>query len=164
MIYVIFIVLLGMIFLSIKYHTRNLIAESYCTQIVSLINTFLLIAPVIGLIIFTILFTTVLEGRIYERATHAYCLLFLWIISTSLYTEIMKHYKNKKVVFISIVCIILSVALTIALTPLDIYNLLIYSKLKTFSFAIGVYLMLIFYVGIFISRLGVSLEISSNSN
>lgn len=152
LIYFIFIILLGLIFLYLKNKTRNIDIELSCKKIVCILDKFLLIAPIIGFSIFTILFTTLLKGKILERASHAFCLLFLWIIATSFYTEIMKHYRNKSIILISIVSIIVSVTLAIILTPLDKYNLLIYSQFNTYAFALGTYLMIVFYTGFFLNK------------
>lgn len=77
LIYFIFIILLGLIFLYLKNKTRNIDIELSCKKIVCILDKFLLIAPIIGFSIFTILFTTLLKGKILERASHAFCLLFL---------------------------------------------------------------------------------------
>lgn len=146
------IILLGILFIVLKTKVKGIEQIERYKKVTLKLDVFLSILPIIAIVFFSVLFATELQGRILERSSHAFILLFLWIISTSFYTELMKHYNNKQILITSIVGFIISVGLAITLTPLDRYCLLVYSHLNVFSFILGAYLMLIFYMNYLLNK------------
>lgn len=143
------IILLGILFIVLKTKVKGIEQIERYKKVTLKLDVFL---SIIAIVFFSVLFATELQGRILERSSHAFILLFLWIIATSFYTELMKHYNNKQILITSIVGFIISVGLAITLTPLDRYCLLVYSHLNVFSFILGAYLMLIFYMNYLLNK------------
>ena len=105
-----------------------------------------MIAPLIAIVIFTILLTTILRGRFLERSSHALIVFMLWMYATSFYVEILKFYKDRKVLFISITGMFASLSLAVILTPLERYCDLLYSVVHEYIFLLGFFLLLTLYL------------------
>lgn len=109
------------------------------------INKLLLFVPIIVSIIFTILFLTVLKGRLVERTSHALIVLCLWLYGTASYVNILKYFKNKLVLIISIILMIISVGFAIYLTPLDRYVEVMFLFTHEWAYLVGVCMLLVLY-------------------
>ena len=83
------------------------------------ISKLLLFSPLIAAAVFSILFCTVLKGRLVERSSHALVVFCLWLYGTSFYVIILRYFKNKLLLFTSLAGMMISIALAIILTPLD---------------------------------------------
>lgn len=150
MIIIIGILVVYYIFFSMGNHTKGL--EPLKTQITNPLCKLIMIAPIIGIVIFSILFNTVLTGRFLERGSHALLIFTLWMYGTYFYTYILNYRTNKKCLMWSIFGMLLSVSLAILLTPLNRYCMLIYSSIDKYSWILGILLLLMFYYSIFIQK------------
>lgn len=139
-----FIVLIaGLYFLRIK--TKNKMISQQTVIITGCLSKFIMISPFIAGAIFTILFTTVLRGRLVERSTHALIVFTLWIYSVSFYNEILKYFKSRSILVGALIGFGLSVSLAIILTPLDRYCKLLFSSIQEVAFLLGGIMLLIIY-------------------
>ncbi|HEX2925728.1 MAG TPA: hypothetical protein VHP38_05660 [Ruminiclostridium sp.] len=129
MLLLIMIIVDTIIFVACKLKGLHAVPQDKTRKITIKLKRFLLIAPILALAVFAILFSTVLPGRFYERSSHALLLLMLWLYATSCYLEIMQFYKNKKLVALNGVGIALSIALVTILSPLYRFNVIIYNSL-----------------------------------
>lgn len=109
------------------------------------INKLLLFAPIIAAIILTILFFTILKGRLVERTSHALIVLCLWLYATAFYVNVLKYFKNKVVLIINIVLMLISAATAIYLTPLDRYFEVMFSFTQGWAYLIGAFMLIILY-------------------
>lgn len=116
-------------------------------KIVSLLNKFILIAPVVASIIFSVLLNTALKGRVTERSSHALMLFFLWLLFTRIYTFLVSLKSQKSALVRLLVTGALFLSLIIFLTPLDRYVSSLFNQFRKWTYAIGIFECLIFYTG-----------------
>ena len=120
---------------------------AYKTQtITNAINNILLLSPIIAIITFFILFSTVLKGRMIERSSHALIVFALWVYGTSFYVNILKFFKSKILLFTCLIGMIASVVSAIILTPLDRYCTLMFSSLHQIAYLLGGFMIILWYV------------------
>lgn len=67
------------------------------------------LSPLIGIVIFAVLFSFVLKGRFAERATHAFLVFAIWIYATKFYQYILAYYKKKEILAGSLIGMGLSI-------------------------------------------------------
>ena len=145
MISLIILILLSITYISLYLISKKSEPSKKSERITKGIKKILLIAPIIAIIIFTILFLTVLKGRIIERSSHALIVFTLWLYATSFYVSILKYFKNKKILLISIIAMIIFIAFAIYLTPLDRYTKDLYQFIHQAVYAIGIIMLCLFY-------------------
>jgi len=133
-------------FIFCKYTTCGVLPQRETEKVATKLRNYLLVAPSFALVVFVILFITVLQGRFYERSSHALLVLMLWLYATSSYLEIIRFYKNKKLIVFNIIAIFISIIFAVTLTPLDRFNALIYSHLQMFSYSIGIFMLIVYYI------------------
>ena len=104
------------------------------------------ISPIVGIVIFSILFTVILKGRFIERVTHSILVFAIWMYATKFYQYILSYYKKKDILISSIIGMLFSVVLAIILTPLDRYVNMIYSYINWTSIFLGIMLYIAFYI------------------
>lgn len=138
-------IILAIAYLVIFILSRKLETSVKTKKLTNGINILLLFAPIIVTIIFIILFLTVLKGRLVERTSHAFIVLNLWLYGTSFYVNVLKYFKNKIVLFSSIILMIISVSFAIILTPLDRYCSLMFSVTKEWTYLIGALMLINWY-------------------
>ena len=109
------------------------------------IRKVLLVAPVIVAAIFAVLFCTVLKGRLVERTSHALIVLCLWLYGTAFYVNVLKFFKNKGILVLSILWMVVSVAFAIFLTPLDRYCAAMFSSIHEFTYVLGGVMIVLWY-------------------
>ena len=146
------IFLLGVLFLLFQIKTKNHPTELRTQRVTNLLSKIILISPAIGFIIFAILLSTVLQGRLIARSSHAFIVFILWMYATSFYVTFLKYFKDKKSSLISILGMACSVALAIVLTPLDRYCSLVTPSLYIFIYILGICLLGFVYAGYFVSH------------
>lgn len=112
-----------------------------------LLNRFILIAPIFGLIIFSVLLNTLLKGQFVERSSHALILFFLWLLFTRIYILLISLKPQKYTLFRLIVTGILILSLIIFFTPLDRYVSALFNQFENWTYVIGVFECFIFYAG-----------------
>ena len=118
-------------FIAIGVISRGLRPKERTRRAVEPLAKLISLAPILGLVIFALLFAFVLKGRLMERASHA------------LMVSALKH---RGILAGSMAGMLLSAALAVLLTPLDRYVSLIYSLTGWGSFIIGFALLTVFYI------------------
>lgn len=103
------------------------------------------LSPLIGIIVFSILFACVLKGRLLERVTHAVLVFGIWMCATKFYCYILKHFNKKWVLISCIICMFYAIALAVFLTPLDRYVEVLYSFTDWYSILLSCGLLIVFY-------------------
>lgn len=152
MVIIALIFMLGLLFLLFQLKTKNHPIELRTHRVTNLLSKVILISPVIGFIIFAILLSTVLKGRIIARSSHAFIIFILWMYATSFYVAFLKYFKDKMSSLIAIIGMVCSVALAIVLSPLDRYCSLLSPSLYPFIYILGICLLGFLYVGYYISH------------
>lgn len=95
MLIIILIFILGLLFLLFQIKTKKHPIALRTQRVTNLLNKVILISPAIGFIIFAILLSTVLPGRMIARSSHAFIVFILWMYATSFYVAFLKHLKTK---------------------------------------------------------------------
>lgn len=131
---------------------RNYEVEEKSKGISKLLNRIISISPLIGVIIFSLLFSLVLNTRLLERIAHSMLVFGLWMMATKYYVNILSHFKKMKLVIISGVGMILTIAFAILYTPLDRYVSLVYTVNQKLSVLISCIVLLIYYLPAFFSK------------
>ena len=145
MLSIILIFVSAIYFFAISWRLREYCPEERTAKIIKPLSMIINLSPLIGIVIFTILFTFVLKGRFAERGTHALLVFAIWMYATRFYQYILAYYKKKEILICSVSGVIFSVALAILLTPLDRYVSLIYSRINWCSIILGCGLYVVFY-------------------
>lgn len=143
------IFLLAVYFLVISRMLSRYTPEERTLNATRPLSVIISLSPLIGTVIFTILFTCVLKGRLAERSTHAFLLFAIWIYAARFYQYILSYYKKKEILAGSVVGMIFSIVLAILLTPLDRYVNMIYSRISWYSVFLGCGLYAVFYAATF---------------
>jgi hypothetical protein len=144
MVFIILTVIIYFIFL--KYKTYVALPQRKAKKIEIKLRKFLLVAPLLAFVIFAILFTTVLQGKLYERSSHALLVLMLWLYATSFYVDIIRFPKANKLVIFNSIGMLICIALATILTPINRFNTIIYSHLHIFSYGIGILMFITYYI------------------
>ncbi|MGI6240086.1 MAG: hypothetical protein ACOYI5_10730 [Christensenellales bacterium] len=137
----------GVLFFLLRHRMRQRAAEPATKRAADALTRFLLLAPLLGAVVFGILFLAVLQGRVMERGTHALILLSLWIYVTTFYVEILKHYRNAAYLAVCAAGSALAVGLAVVFTPLDRYVDLLHSHLHAGAYLLGLVMLGFFYLG-----------------
>lgn len=146
------IFILSASFFFLKLKTRESPITERSKKVTAHLDRYLLFVPMLAVAVFALLFMTVLQGRLAERSSHALLILGLWVQATSLYVELLKHFKNKAILAACAVGSAFCVALAILLTPLERYISLLYSHLYGFAFLLGPCVLAFFYAGDWIAK------------
>ena len=112
-------ILISVVFLFVSIKGSRTEPSQKTIKITNGICKLLLLSPLIATVVFTILFCTVLKGRLVERSSHALVVFCLWLYGTSFYFSILRYFKNKLLLFASLAGMMISIAFAIILTPLD---------------------------------------------
>ena len=150
MLSIMLVLILGVYFFVISWKLREYPSEERTIKITKPLSVVINFSPLIGIVIFTILFTFVLKGRVAERGTHAFLVFAIWIYATRFYQYILSYYKKKGIFAGSVIGMIFSIILAVLFTPLDRYVNLIYSHINWYSIFLGAYLYIAFYAITFI--------------
>ena len=119
MVCVIVSILISVVFLFVSIKSNRTEPSRKTIKITNGICKLLLLSPLIATVVFTILFCTVLKGRLVERSSHALVVFCLWLYGTSFYVSILRYFKNKLLLFTSLAGMMISIVFAIILTPLD---------------------------------------------
>ena len=144
-------VILGVDLIVISCLLQKYPTEARTKKVTKPLQLIISLSPLIGIVIFTILFSFVLKGQLMERITHALFVFAIWMYATQFYNYLLAHYKNKWVVISCALSMILSIALAIIFTPLNRYVALIYDNMGWCSLFLGLALMIVFYVMVLIT-------------
>lgn len=148
MIYAIVFIILSIGFCVIKAKSNRVIPSQKTIKITSGLSKIMFVSPVLAFGVFAILFSTVLKGRLLERSSHALIVFTLWLYATSFYVLILKYFKNKIFLGISLIGLIASVFCAVFVTPLDKYCALIYDPLREICFLIGGCMFVLWYFSV----------------
>lgn len=143
---IIIILIIGVYFLVFNLIFVKEKIEKRTEVITKPLTKFVKVSPLIGIALFTILFTTVLKGKILERSSHAIIVFVLWMYVTYFYCGLLAHYKNRMSLLFSSIGIVVSIVCAIILTPLERYNAIIYAHIGIGSYILGTVMILIFYI------------------
>lgn len=152
MLSIICISILAVYFLVISLKLKEYCSENTTNKITRPLSIIIKISPIVGMLIFTILFTFVLKGRSLERITHAILVFALWMYATQFYQYILSYYKKKGIFIGSMIGMILSIILAIIFTPLERYVSIFYSYMNWTSIFLSGILYIIFYTVAFIIK------------
>ena len=119
MLHAIVSILISVVFLFVSIKGSRTEPSQKTIKITNGISKLLLLSPLIATVVFTILFCTVLKGRLVERSSHALVVFCLWLYGTSFYVSILRYFKNKLLLFTSLAGMMISIVFAIILTPLD---------------------------------------------
>ena len=133
-----------MIAISLKLKKYN--SEKRVDKVTKPLSIIIKISPIVGIVIFSILFTFILKGRFLERVTHSILVFAIWMYATKFYQYILSYYKKKDILISSIIGMLFSVVLAIILTPLDRYVNMIYSYINWPAIFLGLILYITFYI------------------
>ena len=152
MLSIILVFILAVYFLVISCRLREYHPEERTVKVTKPLSVIINLAPIMGIVIFAILFTFVLKGRFAERGTHALLVFAIWIYATRFYQYILAYYKKKEIFAGSVIGMIFSIILAVLLTPLDRYVSLIYSYINWCSIFLGCGLYIVFYAVTFMIK------------
>ena len=102
------------------------------------------VAPVVVLVVFTVLFTFVLKDRLEERILHSATTFLLWMFASVFYIMVIANFKNRKALAISAVGMLACVALAILVTPLDRYVGLCFTRSHIGAYILAAILLVIY--------------------
>lgn len=148
MIYMIIFIILSIGFCIIEAKSNLMIPSQKTTKITNGLSKIVFVSPLLAVIVFAILFSTVLKGRLIERSSHALIVFMLWMYATSFYVLILKYFKNKIILGVSLIGLIESVVCAVFLTPLDKYCALVYNSLYEISFLVSGFMLVLWYFSI----------------
>ncbi len=86
-------------FIAIGVISRGLRPEERTRRAVEPLAKLISLAPILGLVIFALLFAFVLKGRLMERASHALMVFALWMYATRFYLYILAHFKHREGIY-----------------------------------------------------------------
>ena len=139
-------------FIILRLHTRDIEIAEETQGTVESFNSFLLVAPILGLIGFILISAALASGRFLERSTHFLIVLIIWLYGASFFMEIMKFYSHKKIVALEAVGVMVSVILAMFLMPLETYCVYVFNDLQTYAYVVGFLILVSLYVGYGISN------------
>lgn len=87
----ILVVYFGTISLKLKKYN----SEKRTDKVTKLLSIIIKISPIVGIVIFSILFTFILKGRFLERVTHSILVFAIWMYATKFYQYILSYYKKR---------------------------------------------------------------------
>lgn len=141
--------ILAVYFFVVSRKLRGYCPEERTLKITKPLSKIINLSPLIGIVIFAILFAFVLKGRLAERAAHALLVFAMWLYATRFYQYILSYYKKKEILAACVVGVVFSVVLAVILTPLDRYIDLIYSRIGWYSILLDCGLYVVFYAAAF---------------
>ena len=145
MIYAVLFITLSIGFYIIEAKSKMIILSRKTAKITNGLSKIMFVSPLLAFVVFAILFNTVLKGRLLERSSHALIVFMLWIYATSFYVLILKYFKNKIFLGLSVIGLIGSVFCAVFVTPLDRYCALVYNSLHEICFLIGGFMVVLWY-------------------
>lgn len=143
-------IVLYMLFVYVGVKALSLEIGERSRKVSGILDVILLIAPLIGALVFTLLFIFVFEGRFYQRLSHAILIFALWLCAARFCWYLISFIKHKRILVFSVIGMLGCAAAAVVLTPLDRYVDLLYSFTRAASISVGDSFMITFYVIAFI--------------
>ena len=128
--------------------TCRLVVPDRVKRVATGMNRLLLVVPLLAVPVFAVLFLFVLEGRIYERLSHAVLVFALWLYAARFYWMLISFFRHKRVLVLAIPGMAGSAAAAIVLTPLDRYVDLLHSFTGAGSILIGCGMLAVYYAAL----------------
>ena len=100
--------------------------------------------PSIALVIFAVLFSFVLQGKLMERISHSIIVFSMWICTLQFYKYAISYIKDKRSLVSAIIGMISSTGMAIFLIPLDRFCSTAYSHFQEFTLPLSI--SIIFYL------------------
>ena len=138
-------ILLAVAFFVIGFMLRNCPIAERTIKATKPLSIMIDLSPLIGIIVFSILFTCVLNGRLPERISHAITVFGLWMCATKFYCYILAHFKTRWALISCLMGMLYSIGLAIFLSRLDRYVATLYSFADWYSLLLGCGLLLVYY-------------------
>lgn len=148
--YIIF--LLVIYFIVVNIISKEVEVAEKSKKVAKVVNRIIAFSPIVGVLVFTILFAFVLKSRLAERISHSILVFGLWMYATKFYVNIISYFKSVKVLIMSALGMCISVALAIVYTPLDRYTDLIFVQIGQWSIVMGGIILLIYYVVVLLTK------------
>lgn len=148
MIHAIVFLALSIAFCIIEEKSKMIIPSEKTTKITTGLCKIMLVLPLLAFVVFAILLNTALKGRFMERSSHAIIVFMLWMYATSFYVLILKYFKNKIFLDVSLIGLIGSVFCAVLITPLDTYCALVYDSFHEISFLISGFMVVLWYFSV----------------
>ncbi len=139
------IVLLIVGFFAVGFISRKSPDEEKTRKATKPLSLIINLSPLVGIVVFAILFSCVLKGQLMERVAHAISVFVIWMCATQYYCYLLAHFKNKWILVSCIIGMIYSIGVAIFLTPLDRYISAVYSFAKEYSLLLGCGILVVFY-------------------
>lgn len=149
MLYIALTILICIYFAVCGVYEKRIPVGEKSKKIAKILSLVSVTAPIIAAVVFAVLFSFVLQGRMAERAAHAMLVLSMWICALQFYTHIISHIKNKTSWVLSVIGLLPSAAMAILLTPLDRYSELIYAYSQAFALPFSIGVLAFVYIVIF---------------
>ncbi|MDM5246062.1 MULTISPECIES: hypothetical protein [unclassified Lysinibacillus] len=146
------LIMIACLYLHLQKASFSLVVDSKLRLPIKRMDILIMFAPFISLVVFSILFLTVLTGQLADRISHALLVFILWIFFTYFIKTLFGYWRNKNILLVSFVAILLTLYFIFQLTPLDNYTKLIFMKIGNFSFIIGLVLIILFYSNYFYKK------------
>jgi len=137
MIFLIVSVFVSICFCAVVIKGKQIEPAHKTKKVANAIHHILLASPVIAAVVFVVLFSTILKGRLIERSSHALIVFVLWVYGTAFYVNILKFFKNRILLFTSLIGMIASIVSAVILTPLDRYCMLMFSSIHQITYLLG---------------------------
>ena len=115
-------------------------------KITKIMLNILSIAPVIGGVVFWVLFKFVLTERLEERIPHSATVILLWMFASLFYIIVITNLKKKSRLRPAVLGRMSFIAAAIVMTPLDRYVKLMLHTSQIVSYILPVLMFAIFYV------------------
>ncbi|MFJ8090703.1 hypothetical protein ACIQ7N_21225 [Lysinibacillus sp. NPDC095746] len=139
------LIMIACLFLYLHRISFSLVPDSKLQLPIKRMDKLIVFAPFVTVVVFPILFLTVLKGQLADRISHALIVFSLWIFFTYFIKTLFGYWKNKNIVLVSLVGIPLTLYFIFQLTPLDNYTQLVFLKIGNVSFIVGLVLIVLFY-------------------
>jgi len=86
----------------------SLVADSKLQLPIKRMEMLIVFAPFVSVVVFSILFLTVLKGKLADRISHALIVFSLWIFFTYFIKTLFGYWKNKNILLVTFVGILLT--------------------------------------------------------
>lgn len=123
-------------------------------KVFNILDKIIKFSPILGVIVFSILFTFILNTQLPERISHSIFVFSLWMYATKFYLNMISYFKRFKILVMSIFGMLLFTAVAVLYTPLDRYVDLIYVYIGEWSIVVGILIFVNYYItGLFTRKI-----------
>lgn len=134
-------------------HENKKVVEKRAKKIAEIISIITVAVSIIASVVFVVLFSFVLQGKLMEKMSHSIIVFSMWICALQFYKYAISYFKDKKSLVLSIIGLISSTGMAIFLTPLDRFCSTIYSYFHEATLPLSIGIILFIYAVIICTRL-----------